>query len=101
MQEQEYVKKYIVSTLLAPQKTKTFFDGHEVIIPTQLLISDNYDLKKLMASAEDKKKLLTMYKNIINEFNISSKLNISSDYEAMLNYIASLEQGNKAKALTK
>ena len=54
-----------------------------------------------MASAEDKKKLLTMYKNIINEFNISSKLNISSDYEAMLNYIASLEQGNKAKALTK
>lgn len=96
-QEDDVLKKYIVSTLLAPKDPKTYFEGQEVIIPTQLLISDNFKLTKVIASAEDKIKLLTMYKAIINEFGIASKLNISGDYESLLNYIVSL--GNKKKAL--
>ena len=90
-----YLRKYIVSTLLAPQNPKEYLDGHEVIIPTQLLISDNYDLKKLNATASEKIKLLTMYKNIVNEFRIPNKLNISADYEAMLNDIANSDKNQK------
>ena len=92
--DEDSLKKYIVSTLLAPKDPKMYFDGQEVIIPTQLLISDNYKLTKKMASAEDKIKLLTMYKAIINEFDVAYNLNISGDYEALLNYVA-IEESKK------
>ena len=79
---------YFVSTLLAPQEPKQYFDNQEVIIPTQILISDNADLKKLQATADEKIKLLTMYKNIIHEYKLPNKINIYGDYEAMLNEIS-------------
>ena len=79
---------YFVSTLLAPQEQKQYFDNQKVIIPTQILISDNADLKKLQATADEKIKLLTMYKNIIHEYKLPNKINIYGDYEAMLNEIS-------------
>lgn len=95
MSEYEKIQKYIVNTLMALQEPKRFFENQEVIIPTQILVSDNNELRKLNASAEEKIQLLTMYKNIINTYNIPNKLNISGDYEAMLNQMALIEQNKK------
>lgn len=90
-------QKYIVNTLIAPQEPKKFFDNQEVIIPTQILVSDNDALRKLNATADEKIKLLTMYKSIINSYNIPNKLNISGDYESMLNDISVREQDAQYK----
>ena len=95
MSEYEKIQKYIVNTLMALQEPKRFFENQEVIIPTQILVSDNNELRKLNATAEEKIQLLTMYKNIINTYNIPNKLNISGDYEAMLNQMALIEQSKK------
>lgn len=93
------LQKYIVNTLMAPLKTdiKKFFDNQEVIIPTQILISDNNELRKKIAKAEEKIKLLTMYKAIINEYGIKYNLNISGDYEAMLNNMDAIENTKQYK----
>ena len=91
----EEIQKYIVSTLIAPQEPKKYFENQEVIIPTQILVSDNNELRKLNATAEEKIQLLTMYKNIINTYNIPNKLNISGDYESLLNKISLIEQNKK------
>lgn len=90
----ETLSKYFVSTLMAPKKEeiKNFFDNQEVIIPTQILVSDNNNLTKNIATAEEKIKLLTMYKEIINEYRIKNMLNISGDYETMLNVMSSIEK---------
>lgn len=79
------IDTYAVSTLLAPQNPKEYFDGTEAMIPTQLLISDNNQLTKIEATAEEKIQLLTMYQNIINKYSIPNMLNIYGDYENMLN----------------
>ena len=94
-------EKYIVNTLMAPQAPKKYFDNQEVIIPTQILVSDNNEFRKLNATAEEKIQLLTMYKNIINTYQIPNKLNISGDYEAMLNQMALLEQNSQYKKALK
>ena len=94
MPEDSEVQKYFVTTLMAPKsdEIRTYFDNQEVIIPTQILISDNNNLKKNIATAEEKIKLLTMYKEIINKYQINNKLNISGDYETMLNVMSSIEK---------
>lgn len=96
---------YITYTLLAPKEyqeavidndtseeseydnnsAKNYFDNQEVIIPTQILISDNNVLNKIQATPEEKMRLLTMYKSIITKYGIPNRLNIYGDYEAMLN----------------
>lgn len=95
------LQKYIVSTLMAPRQNdaKNFFDNQETIIPTQILVSDDNSFTKKCATADEKIKLLTMYKAIINEYGIPNKLNISGDYEAMLNVLSSYEEESKQKTL--
>ena len=93
--EPDKFSKYIVNTLMAPQEPKKYFSNQEVIIPTQILVSDNNELRKLNATAEEKIQLLTMYKNIINTYQIPNKLNISGDYESMLNQMTLLERNKK------
>ena len=77
--------KYFVTTLRAPSDPKEMFENQEVIIPTQLLVSDKDILRRANATPEEKINLLTMYKNIIHEYQIPNKLNIYGDYENMLN----------------
>ena len=90
-------QKYVVNTLLAPTDVEKFFNNQEVIIPIELLISDNDQLKKTTATAEDKLKLLTMYKNIITTYNIKGNLNICGDYEMILNELSIKENDKKYK----
>lgn len=79
---------YAVNTLLAMSDPKIFFDKKEVIIPTQMIIFDDKNLKKVSASSDEKIKLLTMYKSIVEKYKIDSNINIYSDYETILNDIS-------------
>ncbi len=85
---QEINQYYAVNTLLAMSEPKKFFDDREVIIPTQMLISDNKNLKKISATADEKIRLLTMYKSIVEKYKVNSKINIYGDYETILNDIS-------------
>ena len=87
--------KYIVNTLLAPKNPERFFDGQEVIIPTQILISSNIDLAKIVATPEEKIKLLTMYENIINKYNLANHVNIYGEYVSTLNELANNQMQRK------
>lgn len=100
-EDEASLQKYIVSTLMAPKQdtTKSFFENQEVIIPTQILVSDDDRFIKNTATASDKIRLLTMYKAIINEYGIPNKLNISGDYESMLNVLNSYENKEHQKTL--
>ena len=95
--DKEGTRKFIPSTLLALSDSKRYFDDQEVMIPTKIFISDNFNLSTYNASAEDKIKLLTMYKAIISKYAISNRINISGDYEAMLNEIANSDSFQKVK----
>lgn len=94
--EETLIPKYIVTSLAAPRDPKSFFDNQEVIIPTQILVSDNDTLTRLNATPSEKIQLLTMYKNIINTYGIPNRININGDYEAMLN-----ELNNHSKIIRK
>lgn len=89
---------FYVNTLLAPQEPKMLFENEEVIIPTQILISNEAELNKIIATPEEKIKLLNMYKNIINQYGIPNKINIYGDYESMLN---DLENNSFQRSLRK
>ena len=86
---------YVVKSLSAPEKPEEYFDDQEVIIPTQIFYSDNSELRKIIATPEEKLQLLTMYSNIINKYEVPNRLNILGDYASVLN-----NQAN-AKILTK
>ena len=77
--------KFVVSSLTAPENPVDYFKNQEVSIPTQILISDNDNLKKVVATPEEKIQLLTMYKSIIHQYNIPCRINIYGDYESVLN----------------
>ena len=89
-------EKFVVSSLTAPNDPLCYFDNQEVIIPTQILISDNDNLIKVSATAEEKINLLTMYSSIISKYNLPNKINIYGDYESILNDIT-----NKKFVLTR
>lgn len=79
--------KYFVNTLLAPINPKEYFENNEVMIPTQIIISDESKLNKILATPEEKLNLLTMYSNIINMYGLKNNMNIMGDYESVLNYM--------------
>ena len=75
---------YIVETLMAVDNPIKFFDGQEVIIPTQILTDNNGILDKNKATAAEKIKLIREYQNIVNEYKIANNLNIFGDYFSAL-----------------
>ena len=77
--------EYVVKSLFAPKEVKKYFENQEVIIPTQILYSDNDDLTKIVATSEEKMQLLTMYSDIVNKYGIKSNINILGDYASVLN----------------
>lgn len=75
---------FAVETLFAPNNPGEMFKNQEVAIPTQIEIDSGYTLSKRIATSEEKLALLNQYKLLISQFNISNKLNINGDYEAIL-----------------
>lgn len=78
------LKKFILETLLAPENFADFFVRQELVIPTQVVISNNNELSIKQVTAKEKLDLLNMYKFIINTYKTNSFINIFSDYENML-----------------
>ena len=87
---------HIVETLIAIDNPKPFFQNQEVIIPTQILLDTNAKLNRFNADATRKKDLLKEYRNIITEYNLDNRINIYSDYFAMLS-----KEEEKKLSLTK
>ena len=75
---------YVPETLFAPVKVADFFKNQEVVIPTQILISDDEKMQKSEATPSEKIALLNQYRSIIKELGLSSSINIYGDYESML-----------------
>lgn len=77
-------EKYIAETLIAPTNTRDFFNDQEVVIPTQILITTEEKMEKVVATPSEKIALLNQYRSIIKEHNIPNRINIYGDYENML-----------------
>lgn len=77
-------EKYFPETLFAPENYRDLFVKQELVIPTQILCSDNNDLTKIEATTKEKLSILNTYKRIIVEYNTKSTINIQNDYENML-----------------
>ena len=77
-------KIYIPETLFAAMDFIDFFINQELLLPIQLLINDNQNLSKIIATSSEKLNILKLYKSIIQGYQTNSFINIFNDYETML-----------------
>lgn len=99
IRKSDFNDRYIVYTLNAAMDPKESFENKEVVIPTQMIISDQDNLRRLNATPEEKIRLLSIYKNIVLTYGIPYKLNIMNDYENILSFQA--QEKEKGLILTK
>lgn len=80
------VSQNVVETLYAPVEMARFIDNQELVIPTQILITDksSMELTKLEATSKEKIEILRMYQNLFAKERIQAFINIMGDYESML-----------------
>ena len=83
---------YVAETLLAPHNVKDFFNNQEVCIPTQILITTDEKMEKVLATPEEKIALLNQYRGIIKNHNIPNCINIFGDYENILSEQANVKR---------
>lgn len=76
--------KYIVETLFAPNKPENYFKEQEVVIPTQILFDKNDILTKTNATPDQKRKIMSMYREIVSIYGFNNRLNIYGDYMDLL-----------------
>ena len=74
----------IPETILAPTNFPDYLYNQELLLPIQLLINDEENLTKLVATPEEKIRMLNLYKSIITTYNTGSYINIFNDYETIL-----------------
>ena len=74
----------VPETLLAPTNFADYLYAQELLLPIQLLINDDENLTKLVATPEEKIRILNLYKLIIETYNTRSYINIFNDYETLL-----------------
>lgn len=75
---------YVPETLFANPDFQNFFINQELVIPIQLLINDNQNLSKIIATSEEKLNILKMYRAIVEGYQTNSFINIYNDYETVL-----------------
>ena len=54
------------------------------ILPIQILINDNYELTKIVATPKEKLDLLNLYKSLIGMYQTNTFIDIYNDYENTL-----------------
>lgn len=74
----------IPETILAPTNFEDYLYNQELLLPIQLLINDDENLTKLVATSEEKIRMLNLYKSIIQTYHTGSYINIYNDYETIL-----------------
>lgn len=79
---------YNIKTLQAPYRFVDIFKEQEIIIPTQLLISNNGKTIKREATPQEKLRILKTYRNIVKKCGIEEKIDITADYMKTLKNIS-------------
>lgn len=74
----------IPETFIAPTNFCDYVYNQELLLPVQLLVNDEANLTKLVATPEEKIRILNLYKSIIETYNTGSYINIFNDYETIL-----------------
>ena len=82
--DDEISENYVAETLIAPTNVGDFFNGQEVSIPTQILITTDDKMEKVTATPAEKIALLNQYRQIIKDNNLPCNINIFGDYENIL-----------------
>jgi len=78
--------KYIVETMYATPAVHEFMDNQTLVVPTQILITDNSTdvLQKISATTKEKIDILRMYQALLGQARVETKIDIFSDYESLL-----------------
>ena len=74
----------IPETFIAPMNFSDYLYHQELLLPIQLLINDDQNLTKLVATSEEKIRMLNLYKSLIQINDTGSFINIFNDYETIL-----------------
>lgn len=74
----------VPETLISPTNFNEFLIKQELLLPIQMLINDEQNLSKNVATAEEKLRLLHLYKSLIEIYKTESYINIFNDYETVL-----------------
>ena len=74
----------VPETLIAPVNFHEFLINQELLLPIQILINDEENLSKNIATNEEKLRLLRLYKSLIEIYKTNSHINIFNDYETVL-----------------
>lgn len=91
--------KYVVNSLLAPfnNELKTYFDGVEAAIPTQMIVDDRDNkLNKIEVNSRQKINLLLEYRQLVNSLGIKDCMNVSADYFSILHELDSIYKKEKS-----
>ena len=74
----------VPETLISPTDFHEFLINQELLLPIQMLINDEQNLSKNVATPEEKISLLRLYKSLIEIYHTNSYINIFNDYETVL-----------------
>ncbi len=74
----------VPETLIAPVNFHEYLFYQELLLPIQILINDEENLSKNIATNEEKLRLLHLYKSLIEIYKTNSHINIFNDYETVL-----------------
>lgn len=84
IKKDSYSNSYIPETIFAPSDFFKMIENQTFVLPIQVLINDNCDLKKITAGSEEKLELLNLYKSLIGMYRTNTFIEIYSDYENVL-----------------
>ena len=74
----------IPETFIAPLNFPDYLMQQTLLLPIQMLINDGYELTKLVATSEEKIRILNLYKSLIKQYDTGSFIDIFNDYETIL-----------------
>ena len=83
-----YLDAMIPETFITPPNFADYLYCQELLLPIQLVISDDINLTKLSATPEEKIRLLNWFKSLIKTYDTNSFINVFGDYEMTLNEMA-------------
>lgn len=75
---------YIPETIMAPENFSRYLIEQTLLLPIQVIISNNDELNKICATPSEKLSLLNMYKNLIEVYKTNSFIDVFADYESTL-----------------
>ena len=84
LKQDNYSDNMIPETFMAPINFSDYLVNQELLLPIQMLINDDQNLSKIIATPEEKIRILNLYKSLIQIYNTNSYINIFNDYETVL-----------------